>query len=480
MSDRGDFPSLQRSVTSIVTAMQAEETNTSQLAASVLGDFALTQKVIRLANSAMYAPFGSNVTTVSRAIMILGVDTVGHLALGLKLLEGFGEIAAAREDMAKELARATLAGIFAREITMASGIRHGEEAVVCTLMHHVARLLVVFYFPDEWRQIQRESRRWKLSESAACAAVLGVSFAELAEAAARRWGLPVPIANSMKPFDSAQASSPLHHNDWLSAIASLSNEVVGQLSASPDEEAIAHIAARYADAVAIAPATLVDAGMALIGDAAHADIVAITTGKPLPRQQVAGKPLDAGKRLADGLREVQAAAAQADSQGLVQLVLEAMMQSLGFSHCVAFVHNPRSRAFEAQYGIGGMLQERLSALRFGAGFEPDVFHLSLSNGRAIFIENAQEPRIARRLPAWYCQYLGNVRSFFLLPVTHQGQAVALLYGDWGTAPCTGGIGARELEFLHRMSEEISHSIEMRSPSDIAAPPSQSTGRNIGQ
>ncbi len=165
MAERGDFPSLQRSVTGIVSAMQSENTSTADLASSVLSDFALTQKVIRLANSAMYAPFGCNVTTVSRAIMILGVDTIGHLALSLKLLEGFGEVAAGRDDMARELARATLAGAFARDITSKNGIRDGEEAVVCTLLHHVARLLVTYCFPDEWVEIQRLAEQQGISDS---------------------------------------------------------------------------------------------------------------------------------------------------------------------------------------------------------------------------------------------------------------------------------------------------------------------------
>ncbi len=210
MAERGDFPSLQRSVTGIVSAMQSENTSTADLASSVLSDFALTQKVIRLANSAMYAPFGCNVTTVSRAIMILGVDTIGHLALSLKLLEGFGEVAAGRDDMARELARATLAGAFARDITSKNGIRDGEEAVVCTLLHHVARLLVTYCFPDEWVEIQRLAEQQGISDSDACEQVLAISFPELSEAAARKWGLPESIATSMRPID-LEGDAPLSH-----------------------------------------------------------------------------------------------------------------------------------------------------------------------------------------------------------------------------------------------------------------------------
>ncbi|BDD93423.1 HDOD domain-containing protein [Pandoraea sp. XJJ-1] len=457
LAERGEFPSLQRSVSGIVSAMQSESTSTADLAASVLSDFALTQKVIRLANSAMYAPFGCNVTTVSRAIMILGVDTIGHLALSLKLLEGFGEVAAQRDDMARELARATLAGAFARDITAKNGIRDGEEAVVCTLLHHVARLLVTYCFPAEWGEIQTLAAAQGISDSDACEQVLAISFPELAEAAARKWGLPESIATSMRPID-LEGDAPLSHSDWLCAVANMSNEMVTELTRGADPERLAELAERYADRLALDVRDVVSVGEEMVRDTSHQEFIAISTKASSTRQPPAGKPLDSARRLADGLSEVRAATGETDAVGLLNLTLEAIMQSLGFANCAAFVRVPAGKSFELRFGIGRDVQPALG-LSFPEAFEPDVFHLALTNGRAILIDNAREPRIVPRIPMWHREHFSNVKSFFLLPVRQRNQTVALLYGDWGGTLCAGGIGAKELEFLQHMGNEISSKLD---------------------
>src|ERR1700733_1403068 len=79
MSERGDFPMLSQSLRTTMAAMNNDDLDFSGLVQVVLSDFALTQKVLRLANSAMYMAFGGNITTVSRALMVLGMDAVGRV-----------------------------------------------------------------------------------------------------------------------------------------------------------------------------------------------------------------------------------------------------------------------------------------------------------------------------------------------------------------------------------------------------------------
>ncbi len=85
MSERGDFPMLSQALRTTVSAMSDDDLDFTALVQVVLSDFGLTQKVLRLANSAMYMAFGGNITTVTRALMVLGMDAVGHLVVGLKL-----------------------------------------------------------------------------------------------------------------------------------------------------------------------------------------------------------------------------------------------------------------------------------------------------------------------------------------------------------------------------------------------------------
>ncbi|MDC6129483.1 HDOD domain-containing protein, partial [Burkholderia gladioli] len=106
MNDRGDFPMLSDSLRATMAAIDNDNLDFTALVGVVLSDFALTQKVIRLANSAMYIAFGGNITTVTRALMVLGMDAVGHLVVGLKLVDHFHQGASQRIDAKLELNRA--------------------------------------------------------------------------------------------------------------------------------------------------------------------------------------------------------------------------------------------------------------------------------------------------------------------------------------------------------------------------------------
>src|SRR5262245_51432337 len=86
--ERGDLPGFSKAVSTIISAMHSDDDSEFNMTSTVLQDPALTQKVLRLANSAMYSVFGQDINTVSKAVIVLGTESIGHLALGLKLIEG--------------------------------------------------------------------------------------------------------------------------------------------------------------------------------------------------------------------------------------------------------------------------------------------------------------------------------------------------------------------------------------------------------
>lgn len=86
-SHKGHFPALSRTIGTInrVTANSDESVQT--LSAALLKDFALTNKLLRIVNSSTYGQYGGNISTISRAVMILGFNAVRDLAVTLILFE---------------------------------------------------------------------------------------------------------------------------------------------------------------------------------------------------------------------------------------------------------------------------------------------------------------------------------------------------------------------------------------------------------
>src|SRR5258707_14073389 len=127
MSERGDFPMLSQSLRTTMAAMNNDDLDFTALVQVVLSDFALTQKVLRPGNSAIYMAFGGNITTVTRALMVLGMDAVGHLVVGLKLVDHFHHSVPRRIDAKLELNRTMLSGCAARNLTYRRALRAAEE-----------------------------------------------------------------------------------------------------------------------------------------------------------------------------------------------------------------------------------------------------------------------------------------------------------------------------------------------------------------
>ncbi|SAL45339.1 HDOD domain-containing protein [Caballeronia telluris] len=460
MSERGDFPMLSQALRTTVSAMSDDDLDFTALVQVVLSDFGLTQKVLRLANSAMYMAFGGNITTVTRALMVLGMDAVGHLVVGLKLVDHFHASVPRRIDAKLELNRTLLSGAVARQITEHTDLRSAEEAVVCTLMRQIGKLLVAFYLESEWDQLRRKAAVENISDSSACAALLGVSFEEIGIEAADRWRLPETIRAGMRASDpQAPDQTVPRHVAWLQAVTNYSTEVADALTAQNmagenRESLLVDIANRYSGALNTDAETLAAMSIALAneesGDGVMREIVELRANA----DAIARAGVSAEARIGAGLDDLRALPSKNALGPVLALASEAVLAGLGFSRTVVFVRQANDE-FHARLGLGPNVERMLPTLQFAAAFQPDVFHLAISNPVGIFIENAHDPRIDARLPRWFKQAFGDAKAFVLLPVKANDSTVALVYGDWTLSPQVRKITPPEMGALNELTRELS-------------------------
>lgn len=462
MAEQGDFPTLSHSIHHIVTAVQSQTDHLDKLVSAVISDFALTEKVLRLANSAMYAPFGGDITTVSRAVLVLGHETVGHLALGLRMLDSFKGMSTDREKPKRVLAEVMLSGLVARRLTEGVGIKEGEEAVVCALMSRLGELVCIFYAPDEWQQIEARVAAEGISADAAAEAVLGASLTLLGQEIAARWGLPGRLCDALQPFDPVDTEQPLSHVGWLRAMSALSGDLARAITTGTPEQ-VRETTARYAPLVA------------LDLDAAHATLDTLSAEAHTeggwdgladvyferPSREASGKPDDAEQRLVAGVAEIVRSARECQFGVLLHMALEVIQRSLGCARTIAFILEPASGRYKARAGFGEPKSGELTALSFEGGFAPDVFHLTLSSKSPVHIGNTADPKIRPRIPGWHRDALDDARSLVLLPVVVKGRAVALLYADWTAGEATA-LSATETQLLKDLVREIEGALQAAS------------------
>ncbi|MBO3706443.1 MAG: HDOD domain-containing protein [Candidatus Accumulibacter sp.] len=508
MRHKSDFPALSESVSAINRITAAENQSVSQLANTILKDFSLTNKILRMVNSAYYQQAGGgNISTVSRAVVVLGLDAVRSMAITVLLLDHLQNTDNA-DQLKDEFLRANLAGVLARDIgSRVAGRPESEEAFICSMFHNLGRLLSQYYFPEESAEIRRVLLQRNCSEDAAAQQVLGISFADLGMAIAQTWGFPRQIVNSMRRLPVGSVRRPLGSEDRLRVLAALSNELCGVIAESASEQQpkeLRRIASRFADAIALDEKELrqaVDRSLAQVADFARSirlNLQQTRFGRQLKAWGASqASPLVPPPPVDDGLSDsalpelaavpaaadavAEAAAVVAGTAGsndgvartatllagiqdvsnalvsdcrlndVLRITLETMYRAMGFRRVILCVRDQRSNSMVGRFGFGPDVVEVAKRFRFSLVFSPDIFHAALANGVDILISDTSDPKIAARIPDWFRKAVA-AETFVVLPLCIKRSAVAMIYAD---RPRAGeiSISGQELSLLRTLRNQ---------------------------
>jgi HD-like signal output (HDOD) protein len=463
---QGDMPGFAKAISSILGAMRGEDESDFNMTQTVLSDPVLTQKVLRLANSGMYSAFGQHVNTVSKAVLVLGTEAIGHLALGLKLIEELSVAGAGAGSSSAhiEMEKAVLAGMVAQQVASSANSRHAEEAVVCSLLHSLGRMMITFYMPERWSQMQEIAGVDKEDEAAP--QVLGLTMEEVGSAAAAHWGLPKNLISGMRIVAPAEPGEEVNHADWIAGLSTMSARCAESLW--HDDEAgaleVKRITESYSGMLGVAPEQMGEA-IEKAREAAANDLSIAPLSKPAERRAKAlakTRQRAAGNKiLLSGLADMRDLVDSASPGQMVSIALETVYQGLDFSRAVAFVRNRREGRYAAKMCFGEGVKEKLGEMVFDDAYEPNVFHAALNSDRVIFIENARDPKFAAKLPAWWKATLSEARSFVILPLLSNLQPAGFIYGDWDESFPPIQLSQTEFGLLNDMRALVVKAVERR-------------------
>ena len=468
---QGDMPGFAKAISAILGAMRGEDDTEFDMTQTVLSDPVLTQKVLRLANSGMYSAFGQSVNTVSKAVLVLGIDAIGHLALGLKLIE---ELSHATPDSVSahiEMEKAVLAGMVAQQVAASAASAHTEQAVVCSMLHTLGRMMVTFYMTDFWARLQAHGGPG--NESAAAPEILGLTLEEVGYATAAHWGLPQHLISGMRPMEAPAPDAEVSGADWMAGLCTMAARCADSLwhdDATGGAE-VQTLIEQYSGMLGVAPDGLLEA-VERAKVMAAADLSIAPLSKPAERRAraLASTRLRAeGNRLLiSGLADMRGALAAASPGQMVAMALETLHQGFDFSRAVAFVRNHKERKYAARISLGEGVKAQQPLMEFGEAYEPNVFHAALNSDRVIFIENARDPKFAAKLPAWWKATLSDARSFVILPLSSNGQPTGFIYGDWDDSFPPLQLSQTEFGLINDVRALLVKSVEMRLQREMSA------------
>ncbi len=193
-----DLPAMSSHVTDLITLTGDKKSSAQELANIILKDYSLTNKVLQVVNSAFYS-LARTVTSISRAITILGFDAIRDLAIPIALFEDFLKSGVEKTGISKLLAKSFLSGLQARDLSEKKSLKViPEEAFICSLLHSLGKIIACLYFPDMFREIEAKVQKGISEEDASLEVLEGLTYSQLGMEIAKFWNLSEKIVASME------------------------------------------------------------------------------------------------------------------------------------------------------------------------------------------------------------------------------------------------------------------------------------------
>jgi HD-like signal output (HDOD) protein len=478
------------SVARVVEMASSDDQGTHDLAYYVLSDAALTQRILRLSNTAQYRTLsGTAVTTISRAISLLGFDNVKTTALAMLLVDALASGAHA-DSVRVELETALCASLVGREMARLSHHQGAEEASIAALFKNLGPMLISSHEHERYREINQLTRGGKHTLNQASQMILGASYDLLTESVLTEWKIPEIIKSSVAPLP-AGTLKPGPRAEWMRQVASFSVEVARLLA---EDETPAGTAAakamitRYGEALDVDADRLTDlfstvqeqmanllqsmdmqpqrrstrrpGPVAAPEPEAMPDVLLLATletGMDEAEQGAwpSGKPRNARDLLLAGVQDVtqMRAAGRAKVNELILAVLETLYRSMGFRFATVVLKDARAGQYRARVSFGEDELRKQNGFVFAVDSTRDIFHLAMQNDADLMIADTSSTKIRDLLPAWYRKLIPDARSFIILPLVVGKVQVGLFYADRDrTAP--EGVPPDEASLIKALKTQV--------------------------
>jgi HD-like signal output (HDOD) protein len=426
-----EMPVFSHTIESLRTILGDDRASASALAKVILMDAPMTSKVLRLANSAFFNHGRQGVSTVSRAIVVLGFNPVAELALSVSLIDSLLS-GGLRGRVHAEMARSFHAAVQSRWVAQRRGEGGGEEVFIAALLARVGEMAFWCFGGEQAKSLDRCLLQSSIRDEAAQQIVLGFPLRQLSVGLVREWklGSLVGAAIEQDPRSRGPERAVLLGQRLARAAEEGWDTPVGRQCLRDVAEYVGlPVAAMQAEILANA------------GEAAR---IARTFGAPdaakmIPRSELPSEPLvpplQSGPDAQLQLRILQDLGEMIMSRArivdILQLVVEGVYRGAGCERVIiAFLTEDRLKLV-GRVALGNGADALCGRFIFSMEGEPDdVLDAAIDSGQSCHIQvtGPDESGARRLIQVTVCD------EGFLVPFGTSAQRIGVLYADRNGKP----------------------------------------------
>lgn len=423
---------------SVVNVSEDDNTNLADLAQVILQDSSMTARVLKLVNSVYYNPSSQPITTISRAIALIGFDAVRAMCLSISLVDSLVS-GGNRQLLVQEMSRAIHAAIQARNIAIRVGDRSPEEIFITTLLYHLGHMAFWCFGGKETDSLLEALQVPGVDPEAAEQKILGFRLKDLTRGLAETWHLDnllIEAVSDSKKLSTRGKAVVLSHKlasaaekGWGAPKVSEVTREIAELINSTIEDVtpLLHEAAK--DAVGIASKYGAAMAAKIIPLPEVFDNTIETEGNGNNNHSPFNPP-DPILQL-NILREVieMITTTPPTLNVLLEMLLEGMHRGVGMDNAVIALCSNDRRTLLAKYAVGSHRDKLMANFAIPLDAKrPSIFVQSMEKKQAFLVTR----ELRNNKPELFNKSIENAignNPFMIAPLVINGHPAGILYGD---------------------------------------------------
>ena len=212
----------------------------SEMSSIILQDPNMTARVLKMANSAYYNVSRTKISTISRAVMFLGYDTIRSICLSSGVFQQL-----LKRDPSERLLRGISgsfqAAVQSQEFAKLKGDSNPEELFISSMLFHIGEMAFWTFGGSAAKEINQLMVEEGFTQIEAQEEVLGFRLSQLTYGLAEKWGMSNVLLNALQRKDTPESNSRniiLSHRLLNTAIKGWNNprtkQVIRELSSYTD------------------------------------------------------------------------------------------------------------------------------------------------------------------------------------------------------------------------------------------------------
>ena len=472
MRHKGDLPAFSEHIIEInkkLSSLHAINfSSEGELANIILKDISLTNKLLKVVNSAFYGSLRGKVATISRAVFLLGFEKVRMAAASLIIFD-YLQNKSQTVDLKDASLSSFLSAIIAKDVADNMKFSATEEVFICALLHNLGKHLVICYFPEEYIEIKNITVLKGIDEQIASKNILGVSYSELGMGITKSWNFPDKIIDSMEVIKERQATALETESDVLKNIANYATDLctaAAEADETKRENGLKALAEKYKLSIPFPidrTADLIEGAAAKIDN--YMDMIKIdTASSPLMRRLISYRKEKAPQTKLSTLRMMDSSsqssqAANVDSatqlstsetqiemlkssimeinealqsnssmSDIMYMILETMYRGFEFNRVLFCMLDQTRTKMAARFGFGENIEDIIGKFEFKIVRSFDFFNIAIMRTKDFLIDDLLVAGIRENLPEWYLKNV-SVRSILIYPLIIKDKCIGLFYAD---------------------------------------------------